>query len=253
MKRNERKARGTIADEAAAIAQGPAKKNWTKHDLKYFNARSEKQNLAMQEYNAGNHLGMFGSAGTGKTLVASYLAASSLVGDPDIQRIIFIRSAVQTRDIGFLPGTIEEKQEPYEEPYAAALGVLFGKVTTWKHMKEAGKVEFRLSSFLRGLTFDNAVIVVDEAQNMTFEELNTIVTRLGSKSRLIVLGDTKQVDLIGLGRDISGLEALCAIMCGVDEFKSVYFDSRDIVRSGFVRKWIMAVESYVPAKLPAAA
>lgn len=244
MKRTTKQARGGAADNAAAMAEGPVKKNWTKHDLVAFQARSARQTEAIRAYMEGNHVGLFGTAGTGKTLTACYLAATSLTGDEDIRQIIVIRSAVQTREIGFLPGTIEEKQAPYEEPYEASFGRLFGKVTTWKHMKDAGKVQFRLSSFLRGLTFDNAVVIVDEAQNMTFDELNTIVTRLGHSSRLIILGDTKQIDLVGMGRGISGLEALCEIMRDVKDFSATYFTRHDIVRSQFVKSWIAAVEDY---------
>lgn len=250
MKRNQRvvaRERGGEEDNVQAIAQGPAKKKWSKHDMIPYRPITEPLSEGLRAWFEGEHLALVGSAGTGKTLLAMYCAAHSLTAGDGIQQIVIIRSAVQAREIGHLPGTIEEKQAAYEEPYEASLGKLFNRVKTYEDMKAAGKVQFRLSSFLRGLTFDNSIIVMDEIQNMRFEEINTVVTRLGENSRLIMIGDTKQIDLTRRD-DISGLEAACVIAKDVGGFTTVNFTRHDVVRSAFVKSWIGAVEDYEAGK-----
>lgn len=250
MKRNQREVkreRGGVEDNIAAFVEGPAKKKWARQDLGHYRAITAPLAEGLKAWFEGDHLALTGSAGTGKTLLAAYCAAHALTGNDGIQQIIFVRSAVQAREIGHLPGDIAEKQAVYEEPYEAALGKLFNRVKTYEDMKAAGKVQFRLSSFLRGLNFDNAIVVMDEVQNMRFEEINTIATRLGENSRLIMIGDTKQIDLTRRD-DISGLEAACVIAKDVGGFTNVNFTRHDVVRSGFVKSWIGAVEDYEASK-----
>lgn len=236
--------RGGFEDNVRAMADGPqVRKHWNKGDMR-FRSGSERQSDAIQAWFNGCHLALLGSAGTGKTLLATYLACSAMLGGDNIDKIIIVRSAVQGRDLGHLPGTVEEKAAVYEKPYVATFGKLFSRIKTYEDMKEAGKVVFETTSFNRGVTWDNAVIILDEVQNCTFEEINTACTRLGDHSRLIVCGDTKQVDLSERYHEISGIEVMTEIVKDIDDFESVFFTRHDIIRSGFVKAWISAVEDY---------
>lgn len=187
---------------------------------------------------------LFGSAGTGKTFIACYKAILDVL-DPENEiydKIIIIRSAVQGRDMGFLPGTTEEKMQAFEAPYESIFADLTGKKYAYEKLKDMGKIEFMSSSFIRGITFHNAIVIVDEIQNFNFQELSTICTRIGMDSRLILCGDGKQDDLIYRKNDKSGFQQLLEVSRKMPEFRNFRFTSDDIVRSGFVKSFIMACE-----------
>lgn len=228
-----------------ARAEGPqAKKTWSRQDLRSIKALNERQSEALRAWFEGCNVGLLGTAGTGKTLLACYMAASAMFSGEGIDHILVVRSAVQGRDIGHLPGTDKEKMAVYEKPYVQCFTKLFGRANTWKDMIEAGKAEFESTSFNRGVTWDNAAVILDEVQNMTWEEINTACTRLGQNSRLIVIGDTKQIDLSERYHEISGIEAMSAIVREIEDFETVHFTKHDVVRSGFVKAWICAAEDY---------
>lgn len=191
---------------------------------------------------AGQHLICTGSAGTGKTYGSLYLALRLIhTQRTPVDHLIIVRSAVQTRDMGFLPGTLEDKMAPYLEPYAAAIDDLYSQPFTYEALEKDNTVHFQATSFLRGLTWTNAVVLVDEAQNMSFHELYSVVTRLGENSRLIVCGDTAQNDL---GPD-SGFNKFVNIATKMSDISILNFGHADIVRSDFVRRWIIACEEYM--------
>ena len=152
------------------------------------------------------------------------------------RRIIIIRSVVPTRDIGFLPGSIDEKTNVYELPYTNICTELFVNKSSYDDLKAAGKIEFATTSFVRGLTFENAIVIVDECQNMTFHELDSIITRSGNNCRLIFCGDFHQSDL---GKK-SGITEFMDILYKMKSFSMMEFDQDDIVRSGLVREYILA-------------
>lgn len=234
-----------LENEKAARREGPARKTWSHRDIRNFRAMTPNQASALRGWCEGQNVALLGTAGTGKTLLATYFASSSVFHpDEGPDHIVIIRSAVQARDLGFLPGTIDEKLEAYERPYHEAFSYLFKRNATYKDMKAAKKVTFLSTSFLRGVTFDNAVVILEEAQNMTFHEVNTVMTRLGKGSRVIVTGDTKQCDFASRGRELSGLEKFRHVAQNIESFLIVDFNRHDIVRSGFVKSWICAVEDY---------
>jgi phosphate starvation-inducible protein PhoH len=213
-----------------ATTEGPQRKTWTIHDLRQIKPLTPRQEEMFHDFFMGKNICAHGSAGTGKTYIALWLALNETMRkESGIRRIIIVRSAVQTRDMGFTPGTVEEKIALYEVPYRAMFHDFFGRWSTYDDMKAAGLVEFCTTSFLRGLTWDDAIVVVDEGQNMTMHEIDTIMTRLGERSRMIFVGDISQNDLRKVAARMS---------C----FSTIQFTSHDIVRSEFVKQWIVARE-----------
>jgi phosphate starvation-inducible protein PhoH len=178
---------------------------------------------------------------THNTYLALALALQAVVIAEEQHRIIIIRSAVPTREVGFLPGNIEEKTALYELPYHDIMHDLAGNKSSYADMKAAGMVEFMTTSFVRGLTWDNAVVIVEEGENMTFHEIDSVMTRIGNNSRVIFTGDTKQTDLDGSKRNgTCGMEQFLQVIKNMKQFRDVKFTAYDIVRSDFVKSWILA-------------
>jgi len=186
---------------------------------------------------------LYGSAGTGKTFIALYHALLAVL-EPDslYEKIIIVRSSVQTRDQGFLPGSLEEKMAPFEAPYDGILYDLTNKKGAYDKLKDMGKIEFCSTSFLRGSTFHDCIVIVDEMQNGTFGECHTIVTRMGKNSKLIVCGDGAQNDLTKSKHDVSGFREFVEVSRKMPEFRNFRFTSDDICRSEFVKSWIITCE-----------
>ena len=227
-----------------AMEEGPRRKHWTGHDIKHIKPLTSTQEEMFHAWFNGFNLCAHGSAGTGKTFLALYLALQSVLERHDQNRIIIVRSAVATRDVGFLPGTLEEKTALYELPYHDIMWELVGKASTYQDMKDAHVIEFMTTSFIRGLTWDNAVIVVDEGQNMTFHEIDSIMTRMGQNSRIIVTGDVRQTDLDGRkNTPTCGMGHFLKVVNNMKEFSTLQFNVNDIVRSDLVKSWIMASEA----------
>ncbi len=216
-------------------------KNWTKHDIKSIQPLTPTQEEAFHAWFNNKHICLHGSAGTGKTFIGLYLALNEVLQQKQ-SRIIILRSAVATRDVGFLPGTLEEKLQQYELPYQDILAELFGKYSTYCDMKDAGIIEFMSTSFIRGLTWDNTIVLVDEGENMTFHEIDSAMTRLGENSRIIFTGDIVQTDLDGKKHGVSGMSDAMNVFKNISDFTCVKFTIHDIVRSNFVKQWITAAE-----------
>ena len=185
-----------------------------------------------------------GSAGTGKSYMALSLALEDVVMNKNYDKVIIIRSSLQTRNQGFMPGTVDEKMSYFEGPYIDIVADLTGKKDGYKQLKDREKLFFMSSSFIRGLTFDNAIVIVDEAQSMNAHELKSICQRVGQNTRLVICGDTKQDDLFSNPNrlDKSGLDEVLRILGRVESFSMVRFRKEDIVRSGFVKEFIVAEE-----------
>ena len=223
-----------------ATQEGPKRKKWSTHDLKSIRPLNPTQDEMFQAWFQGNNICAHGSAGTGKTFLALYLAFLEVLDKRQQTKIILVRSAVPTREIGHLPGTLEEKTALYELPYHDICWELVGRKSTYQDMKDAGVIEFMTTSFIRGLTWDNAVVIVDEGENMTFHEIDSIMTRLGENSRVIFTGDLVQTDLDGRRNGVCGMKQFLNVVDNMDEFASIHFSVKDIVRSGFVKSWITA-------------
>jgi len=187
---------------------------------------------------------LHGCAGTGKSFIALYKALESAM-DPssDVDGVIIVRSAVAGRDIGHLPGDEKEKLAVYEQPYIGICADLFGKADAYQRLKEQGTIKFISSSFVRGITLDKKIVIVDEMQNYNFQELYSIATRVGENTRIVFCGDFRQNDLRKRG-DESGLVKFLEIMSSVNHSDVFEFELEDVVRSKFVKAIIKATMDY---------
>lgn len=176
-------------------------------------------------------------AGTGKTFLASYRAYKAVLKDKTHKRVIYFRSAVATRNMGFYPGTEEEKMAVYEAPYVGICVDLFTRGDAYMELKKKRLVEFRSTSHPRGTTINDAIIIVDEAQNMTLHELDSIITRAGKNVTFYFCGDTHQADL---GFKQSGLSEFMEILDRMKSFDHIEFGVEDIVRGELVKEYLMA-------------
>jgi phosphate starvation-inducible protein PhoH len=215
-----------------------------KFSMRLIKPITKTQEKLFDSYQRGKNIAAIGTAGTGKTMCAIYLALSDVLQLQQYERVIIIRSAVQTRDQGFMPGSLKEKIAYYETPYIDIINDLFGRNDAYSILKQKGTLEFMSSSFVRGMTFDNAIIIVDECQNMTYEELRSIMTRVGESAKIFFCGDTKQDDLRNTKNrlDRSGLSNFIRVLEEINEFNTIQFTVDDIVRSGIVKSFILAEE-----------
>lgn len=192
------------------------------------------------EYFSDNHLVLHGMAGTGKSFLSLYLSLQAvLTKKSPYYKIIIIRSAVPTRDVGFLPGSLKEKIEAYEDPYKTIVDEIFGRGDAYGILKNKGQIEFVTTSYLRGITLDDCIVIVDEFQNCTFQELDTVVTRIGDNAKIIFCGDYRQSDL-ERAKEKEGMSLFVSILEKMHEFEFVELGIDDIVRSGLVKSYIIA-------------
>ena len=222
------------------------KKEISSGDLVKIEPITDNQKLVFEGHKAGKNGFFFGCAGTGKTFVSLYLALQDVLkhGTP-YDRVVIVRSLIPTREIGFLPGDEEDKAALYQVPYANMVQFMFKQPNEdafrglYDALKRQGSLHFVSTSFLRGLTFDNSIIIVDECQNLNFHELDTIMTRVGQDSKIIFSGDFFQSDLTK-NSDKDGMPRFLDIIADMEEFKSVEFNIGDIVRSGLVRSYLIS-------------
>lgn len=220
------------------------KKRRSNKQPQHFSLRDVKPLTYNQEdtfeswYN-GQNLLLHGVAGTGKTFISLYLALEEILRNNYYKKIVIIRSVVPSRDMGFLPGNAKEKARIYEEPYREICDDLFGRGDGYDVLRMKHMVEFTTTSFLRGMTFKDCIVIVDECQNMIMQELDTVITRMGDNSRIIFCGDFRQTDL-QKEKEKSGLHTFMNILSDLSCFDRVEFGTDDIVRSGIVRDYILS-------------
>lgn len=214
----------------------------TANEIEPIEPFTENQEKAFKAWEEGNNVVLVGSAGTGKTFMALYFALKELFNHPDTYRkVMVMRSIVPTRDAGHLPGTKEEKEDPYKLPYKNLCDEIFGYPGAWGKLITTGKIQFETTSYIRGATFDQTIIVVDEMQNMNFHELDSVITRVGADCKIIFCGDHKQSDF-KYQDEKEGIVKFISIIETMRSFRVVEFGWADIVRSDFVRDYIMTKE-----------
>ena len=221
------------------------KKEISSSDLVEVKPITDNQKLVFESYKKGLNQFLFGCAGTGKTFVSLYLGLRDVLkNETAYERVVVVRSLIPTREIGFLPGDEEDKAALYQVPYSNMVQFMFKQPNEqafsmlYDRLKAQGSFYFLSTSFLRGLTFDNSIIIVDECQNLNFHELDTIITRVGQDSKIIFCGDFMQTDLTKMG-ERNGLHDFLRILEEMNEFSCTEFDIGDIVRSGFVRNYLI--------------
>ena len=217
----------------------------TNSDLVKVEPITDNQKLVFNSYKKGQNQFLYGCAGTGKTFVTLYLAMNEVLRhDTPYDRVVMVRSLIPTREIGFLPGDEEDKAALYQVPYSNMVQFMFKQPNEqafsmlYDRIKSQGSFYFLSTSFLRGLTFDNSIIIVDECQNLNFHELDTIVTRVGQDSKIMFCGDFMQTDLSKVN-ERNGLHDFLRILEEMEEFNCLEFNIGDIVRSGFVRNYLI--------------
>lgn len=212
--------------------------------LKTFEPLTDNQSVFFDMYKGGGYfIGLWGSPGTGKTMISLYKAIEEVLAkDNPFKQVVVVRSIVPTRDVGFLPGTLEEKQEIYELPYKEICETLFGRSDAWDRLKEQGHARFISTTAIRGISIDDSIIIVDESQNATWGELSTVMGRVGHRSKIIFCGDKFQNDLTKKG-DQSGLSTFLDVARSMYEYQEVVFTPDDIVRSSLVKNFIIACAS----------
>ena len=221
------------------------KKDVTIDSLVKVKPITDNQKIVFDEYGKGQNLFLHGAAGTGKTFISLYLALEQVL-DPSTpyECVYLVRSAVPTREIGFLPGDEEDKTALFQVPYQNMVQFMFEQASDsafsmlYDRLKVQGSIMFLTTSFLRGITLDNAVIIVDECQNLTFHELDTIITRVGQDSKIIFCGDFFQTDLLK-SSDKQGMVNFMKILDAMEQFDNIEFTIGDIVRSGFVKEYLI--------------
>jgi len=215
------------------------------NDLVSIKPITDNQKEVFSTWKKGLNQFLFGAAGTGKTFVSLYLALQEIMDlKKPADKVILVRSLIPTREIGFLPGDEEDKSALYQVPYRNMVQFMFEMPneqafnSLYDKLKSQGSLYFLSTSFLRGLTFDNSIIIVDECQNLNFHELDTIITRVGQDSKIMFCGDFGQTDLIK-NNEKNGLHDFMRILEEMKEFNCTEFNIGDIVRSGFVRSYLI--------------
>ena len=207
---------------------------------------TDNQKRFFESYKEGKHIVAYGTAGTGKTFITLYNALKQVLDDTTpYERIYLVRSLVSTREIGFLPGDHEDKADIYQIPYKNMVKYMFQMPSDadfemlYGNLKAQESIKFWSTSFIRGTTLDNAIVIVDEFQNLNFHELDSIITRIGENSKIMFCGDASQTDLIKTN-DRNGIVDFMNILRKMNSFDIIEFDINDIVRSGLVKEYIIA-------------
>jgi phosphate starvation-inducible PhoH-like protein len=207
---------------------------------------TDNQKRLFESYKESKHIVAYGTAGTGKTFVTLYNALKQVLDETTpYERIYLVRSLVSTREIGFLPGDHEDKADIYQIPYKNMVKYMFQMPSDadfemlYGNLKAQESIKFWSTSFIRGTTLDNSIVIVDEFQNLNFHELDSIITRIGENSKIMFCGDSSQSDLIKTN-DRNGIVDFMNVLRKMPSFDIIEFGIDDIVRSGLVKEYIIA-------------
>jgi len=210
--------------------------------LRVLEPMTKAQRQVFDNYEKGNNVVMSGSAGSGKTFLAMALGLEDVLDkETPYEKVVIVRSAVPTRDMGFLPGDKDEKEDVYLAPYKAICTELFDDSDAWNKLIMQGAIEFLTTSYIRGITLNDSIVIVDEMQNLNFHELDSVITRVGQHCKFIMSGDYYQSDFHKDG-DKNGILQFLEILRGMSYFSEIQFGWEDIVRSDLVREYIMTKE-----------
>jgi predicted ribonuclease YlaK len=204
------------------------------------------QEKVFEEYSSNKNLFLYGAAGTGKTFISLYLALKDVLNErTPYEKVYMVRSLVSTREIGFLPGDHEDKSSLYQIPYKNMVKYMFHMLDDpsfemlYGNLKNQGTISFWSTSFIRGTTLNDCVIIVDESQNLNFHELDSIITRVGQNAKIIFCGDVQQTDLVKTN-ERNGVLNFMSILQTMNEFSLIEFGIEDIVRSGLIKSYLIS-------------
>ena len=245
-----RKKRATATEQPIGVGltakQMKRKKPLNTDYLVDINPITDNQKRLFDSYGAGKHIIAYGAAGTGKTFITLYNALKDVLNEnTPYDKIYIVRSLVATREIGFLPGDHEDKSSYYQIPYKHMVKYMFQMPSDadfemlYGNLKAQDTIKFWSTSFLRGTTLDNSIVIVDEFQNLNFHELDSIITRVGENTRIIFCGDASQSDLVKTN-DRNGIVDFMNILRKMPSFDIIEFGIDDIVRSGLVKEYLTA-------------
>jgi predicted ribonuclease YlaK len=207
---------------------------------------TDNQKRLFDSYKDGKHIVAYGCAGTGKTFITLYNALCDVLDErTPYEKVYIVRSLVATREIGFLPGSHDDKADIYQIPYKNMVKYMFQMPSDadfemlYGNLKSQETIKFWSTSFLRGTTLDNAIVIVDEFQNLNFHELDSIITRVGENTKICFCGDATQTDLVKTN-ERNGIIDFMKILRSMPSIDTIEFGVEDIVRSGFVKEYIIA-------------
>jgi phosphate starvation-inducible PhoH-like protein len=207
---------------------------------------TDNQKRLFDSYIDGKHIVAYGCAGTGKTFITLYNALVDVLDErTPYEKIYLVRSLVATREIGFLPGSHDDKADIYQIPYKNMVKYMFQMPSDadfemlYGNLKSQETIKFWSTSFLRGTTLDNSIIIVDEFQNLNFHELDSIITRVGENTKICFCGDASQTDL-QKANERNGIVDFMSVLRKMNSFDIIEFGVEDIVRSGLVKEYIIA-------------
>jgi phosphate starvation-inducible protein PhoH len=233
-------------DVGLATRQTKRKKALGSEYLLDIDPLTDNQRKLFDAYAEGKHLVAYGCAGTGKTFITLYNALREVLDErTPYEKIYLVRSLVATREIGFLPGSYEDKSDIYQIPYKNMVKYMFQMPSDaefemlYGNLKSQETIKFWSTSFLRGTTLDNSIVIVDEFQNCTAHELDSIITRVGENSKIMFCGDASQSDL-QKSNDRNGIVDFMNVLRKMPSIDIIEFGVDDIVRSGLVKEYILA-------------
>ena len=214
--------------------------------MKTIEPLTDNQETLFKQYKLEQNIVAYGAAGTGKTFITLYNALRDVLDEKSpYEKIYLVRSLVATREIGFLPGDHEDKSSLYQIPYKNMVKYMFEMPDDsafemlYGNLKTQGTISFWSTSFIRGTTLDNAIIIVDEFQNLNFHELDSIITRVGENSKIMFCGDATQSDLVKTN-ERNGIVDFMRILRVMPSMSMVEFGVEDIVRSGLCKEYLVA-------------
>tara|TARA_B100001093_G_scaffold274297_1_gene262234 strand:+ start:652 stop:1413 length:762 start_codon:yes stop_codon:yes gene_type:complete len=245
-----RKKRATATDQPIGVGltakQMKRKKPLNSEYLVDITPITDNQKRLFDSYNEGKQIIAYGAAGTGKTFITLYNALKDVLSEnTPYDKIYIVRSLVATREIGFLPGDHEDKSSYYQIPYKHMVKYMFQMPSDadfemlYGNLRAQETIKFWSTSFLRGTTLDDAIIIVDEFQNLNFHELDSIITRVGENTKIVFCGDASQTDLTKTNEK-NGIVDFMKILRAMPSFEMIEFGIDDIVRSGLVKEYLIA-------------
>jgi predicted ribonuclease YlaK len=233
-------------DVGLTTRQAKRKKPLSGEYLVDIDPLTDNQRKLFDSYAEQKHLVAYGCAGTGKTFITLYNALREVLDEKTpYEKIYLVRSLVATREIGFLPGSYDDKSDIYQIPYKNMVKYMFQMPSDvdfdmlYGNLKSQETIKFWSTSFLRGTTLDNSIIIVDEFQNMSYHELDSIITRVGENSKIMFCGDASQSDLQKTN-ERNGIIDFMTVLRKMPSFDIIEFGVDDIVRSGLVKEYIIA-------------